>query len=70
MEAKKENIRLKSIRGRVYNVSLEHAVRLLRLQKKTGSKGWVIAEEGFEFNGNEIIKTGNSKNNKEPKTKG
>ena len=40
----------------VQDFGFEHALNLLRLQQKTGSKGWKIKSEDWKFVKNEIIK--------------
>lgn len=59
-------ITLKEKRGGTeHKFSLDHALNLLRLQKRQGNNGWEISDENYTFKGNEICKKSSNRANKE-----
>jgi len=60
-----KKITLKETRGGTNHLfSLGHALNLLRLQEKQGTKGWSIDDKNWIFKDNEICKKPNNTKNK------
>lgn len=66
MAKPKETIKLKNQRGNVSVFSIEHATKLLNLQKEKAQQGWEIAEENWTHENNEISRRADTKGSKKP----
>lgn len=59
-------VTLKETRGGTeHKFSFAHALNLLRLQAKNGTKGWIITDKNWIFKDNEICKKPSSRASKE-----
>ena len=53
-------------RGSKHEFTIEHALRLLRLQETSPQKGWVLDDKKYKFEKNEIIRVTDTKNSTKP----
>lgn len=65
MAATKKTVKLKNQRGNSSDFTFEHALNLLRLQNKKGTKGWSLNEKNWIFENNEISRKPNKAVSKE-----